>query len=120
MEIESVVGEYYEIKEKINKLKKRQRKLRENIFDVFSARNTDEIYAGDIQVYRVNRPKVSWEETELKPILSAKGFWDDVITANNLKLKTLIDEGKISENEIASCKIETDRWYIYAERKVGV
>jgi len=119
MEIESVVGEYYEIKEKINKLKKRQRELRENIFNVFSARNTDEIYAGDIQVYRVNRPKVSWEETELKSILSVKGFWDDVITVNNLKLKNLIDEGKISEGEIANCKIETDRWYIYAERKVG-
>ena len=119
MNIESIAKEYYEIKEEIKKLEKRRRELRENIFDTFSARNTDEIYARDIWIYKVNRPKVSWEETELKSILFAKGLWDDVVTVNNQKLKDLIKEGKISEAEIENCKSENDRWYIYAERKVG-
>ena len=78
-----------EIKEEIKKLEKRRKELRENIFDTFSARNTDEIYAGDIRVYRVNRPKVNWEETELKSILFTKGLWDDVVTVDNQKLKNL-------------------------------
>jgi hypothetical protein len=119
MNLEGIVREYYEIREEINKLEKRRRELRENIFNTFSARNTNEIYAGDIQVCRVNRPKVIWEENELKSILSAKGFWDDVIKVDNQKFKNLIDEGKISESEIVNCKREIDRWYIYAEKKVG-
>ena len=119
MDIEGIMREYYEIKEEIKKLEKRRKELRETFFDTFSARNTDEIYAGDIRVYRVNRPKVSWEETELKSILFAKGLWNDVVTVDNQKLKDLIEEGKISEAEIENCKRESDRWYIYAERKVG-
>ncbi len=119
MDIEGITREYYEIKDEIKKLEKRRRELRETLFDTFSARNTDEIYAGDIWIYRVNRSKVSWEETELKSILFAKGLWDDVVTVDNQKLKSLIEEGKISEAEIENCKRESDRWYIYAERKVG-
>jgi len=119
MDIEGIAREYYEIKEEIKKLERRRKELREKLFDTFSLRNTDEIYAGDIRVYRVNRPKVSWEETELKSILLAKGLWDDVVTVDNQKLKNLIVEGKISEDEIKNCKRESDRWYIYAERKVG-
>jgi len=119
MNIEGIASEYYEIKEEIKKLEKRRKELRENLFDTFSARNTDEIYAGDIRVYRVNRPKVSWEETELKSILFTKGLWDDVVTVDNQKLKNLIEAGKVSEAEIENSKRESDRWYIYAERKVG-
>lgn len=119
MDIEGIMREYYEIKEEIKKLETRRKGLRENLFDTFSARNTDEIYVGDIRVYRVNRPKVSWEETELKSILFTKGLWDDVVTVDNQKLKNLIEAGKISEAEIENCKGESDRWYIYAERKVG-
>lgn len=74
--------------------------------------NTDEIYAGDILVYRVNRPKVNWEEFELKSILFTKGLWDEVVTVDNKKLKNLIESGKISEAEIDNCKRESDRWYI--------
>lgn len=119
MNLEGIVREYYEIREEIKKLEKRRRELRENIFNTFSTRNTDEIYAGDIWVYRVNRPKVIWEENELKSILLAKGLWDEVVTVDNQKFKNLIDEGKISEAEIENCKRKTDRWYIYAERKAG-
>ncbi|MBA7528621.1 hypothetical protein ES705_20809 [subsurface metagenome] len=119
MGIEGIMREYYEIKEEIKKLETRRKELRETLFDTFSARNTDEIYAGDIWVYRVNRPKVSWEETELKSILVAKGLWDDVVMVDNQKLNNLIAEGEISEAEIENCKRESDRWYIYAERKVG-
>jgi len=119
MDIEGIAREYYEIKEEIKKLERRRKELRENLFNTFSAKNTDEIYAGDIWVYRVNRPKVNWEEFELKSILFTKGLWDEVVTVDNQKLKNLIEAGKISEAEIDNCKRESDRWYIYAERKVG-
>ncbi|MDI6886306.1 MAG: OB-fold nucleic acid binding domain-containing protein [archaeon] len=119
MTLEGIAREYYEIKEEIRRLERRRQELRETIFNTFSARNTDEIYAGDIRVYRVNRPKLSWEETELKSVLFAKGLWDEVVTVDNQKLKNLIETGKISEAEIVNCERESDRWFIYAERKVG-
>ena len=100
MDIEGIAREYYEIKEEIKKLEKRWKELRETLFDTFSARNTDEIYAGDIWVCRVNRSKVSWEEFELKSILFTKGLWDEVVTVDNQKLKNLIEAGKVSEAEI--------------------
>lgn len=116
IEIETIVKEYFELKEKIKVLEKRRSGLREVLFSIFDSKNIDEIYAADIHVHRVNRPKMSWNEHILKPILAPKGLWEDILAADNEKIQNLIEKGLISESEIIKARETKDVWYTYAER----
>ncbi|NIA09680.1 MAG: DNA helicase RecQ, partial [Nitrospiraceae bacterium] len=75
-----------------------------------------EMCAEDIRVYRVNRPRISWNETILKSILAPKGLWEAVLRVENKKVRDLIENGLISESEIKEAGVTRDMWYTYAKR----
>jgi len=114
-EIETIAKEYFELKEKIKVLKKRRSELKEVLFTEFDSSGVDEVYAEDVHVYRVNRPRISWNETILKSILEPKSLWDAVIRVENKKVQDLIENGLISESELEEAKATRDMWYTYAE-----
>ncbi|MEA1894121.1 MAG: hypothetical protein U9N36_02760 [Euryarchaeota archaeon] len=74
------------------------------------------MYAEDLHVYRVNRPKISWNKIILKSILAPKGLWEAVLIVENKKIRDLIENGLISESELEEAKATRDMWYTYAER----
>lgn len=115
-EIETIAKEYFELKEKIRALKKRRSELKEVLFAEFDSSGVDEVYAEDVHVYRVNRPKISWNETILKSILAPKSLWETVLRVENKKVRDLIEHGLISESELAEAKATRDMWYTYAEQ----
>ena len=115
-EIETIAKEYFELKEKIRALENRRSELKEVLFTEFDSNDVDEVYAEDVHVYRVNRPKISWNETILKSILAPKGLWEAVLRVENEKIRDLIESGLISESELAEAKATRDMWYTYAER----
>jgi len=67
-------------------------------------------------VYRVNRPRISWNETILKSILEPKSLWEAVLRVENKKIRDLIENGLISESELEEAKAARDMWYTYAEQ----
>ena len=115
-EIETIAKEYFELKEKIRTLERRRSELKEVLFTEFDSNDVDEVYAEDVHVYRVNRPKISWNETILKSILAPKGLWEAVLRVENEKIRDLIESGLISESELEEAKATRDMWYTYAER----
>jgi len=115
-EIETIAKEYFELKEKIRALENRRSELKEVLFTEFDSNDVDEVYAEDVHVYRVNRPKISWNETILKSILAPKGLWEAMLRVENEKIRDLIESGLISESELAEAKATRDMWYTYAER----
>ena len=115
-EIETIAKEYFELKEKIRVLEKRRLELKEVLFAEFDSNDIDEVYAEDVHVYRVNRPRISWNETILKSILASKGLWEAVLRVENKKVQDLIENGLILESEIEEAMITRDVWYTYAEQ----
>jgi len=115
-EIETIAKEYFELKEKIRVLKKRRSELKEVLFAEFDSSGVDEVYAEDVRVYRVNRPRISWNETILKSILEPKSLWEAVLRVENKKVRDLIENGLISESELEEAKATRDMWYTYAEQ----
>ena len=115
-EIKTIAKEYFELKEKIRVLEKRRSELKEVLFAEFDSSGVDEVCAEDIHVYRVNRPKISWNETILKSILAPKGLWEAVLIVKNKKVRDLIENGLISESELEEAKATRDMWYTYAEQ----
>ncbi|MEA1870043.1 MAG: hypothetical protein U9N09_07880 [Euryarchaeota archaeon] len=115
-EIETIAKEYFELKEKIKVLERRRSELKEVLFTEFDSNDVDEVYTEDVHVYRVNRPKISWNETILKSILAPKGLWKAVLRVENKKVRDLIENGLISESELEEAKATRDMWYTYAEQ----
>jgi hypothetical protein len=115
-EIETIAKEYFELKEKIRAFEKRRLELKEVLFAEFDSSGVDEVCAEDIHVYRVNRPRVSWNEAILKSVLAPKGLWEAVLRIENKKIMDLIENRLISESELAEAKTTRDVWYTYAER----
>ncbi len=115
-EIETIAKEYFELKEKIRVLKKRRSELKEALFAEFDSSGVNEAFAEDIHVYRVNRPRISWNETILKSILAPKGLWEAVLRVENKKVRDLSEKGLISESELEEAKATRDIWYTYAEQ----
>ncbi|TRZ92387.1 MAG: hypothetical protein D4R88_00435, partial [Methanosarcinales archaeon] len=67
-EVEIAIKEYYDINEKIKQLEKRKSELKEVLYSVFDSRKTNELKAENILFYRVNRQRISWDESILKSI----------------------------------------------------
>ncbi|RZN15152.1 MAG: hypothetical protein EF812_03420 [Methanosarcinales archaeon] len=80
------------------------------MFAEFDSSGVDEVYADDVHVYRVNRPRISWNETLLKSILEPKNLWEAVFKVENKKVRDFIENGLISESELAEAK------YTYAKQ----
>jgi hypothetical protein len=87
---QKIAREYFEIKKKINELEKIRLDLKKSLFEFFDNNKTDEIIDNEIRVYRVNIPRVSWDEGILESILSPKGLWSKVLSVNNSKVKELV------------------------------
>jgi hypothetical protein len=115
-EVEIAIKEYYDINEKIKQLEKRKSELKEVLYSVFESRKTNELKAENILFYRVNRQKISWDESILKSILIPKGLWESVLSPDNNKVRILIEKKLILENEIENAKIMADSWYTYAKQ----
>ncbi|MGB8216430.1 MAG: HEAT repeat domain-containing protein [Candidatus Methanoperedens sp.] len=115
-EVEIAIKEYYDLNEKIKLLEKRKSELKEILNSVFESKKTNELKAEDILIYRVNRPRISWDESVIKSILTPKGLWESVLGFDNKKVKNLIKNHVISEKEIEGAKITVDTWYTYTEQ----
>jgi hypothetical protein len=115
-EVELAIKEYYDINEKIKQLEKRKSELKEELYSVFDSRKINELKAENILLYRVNRPRISWDESILKSILIPKGLWESAIAPDNNKVRSLIEKKLILENEINNAKITVDSWYTYAKQ----
>lgn len=115
-EVEIAIKEYYDINEKIKQLEKRKSELKEVLYSVFDSRKTNELKAENILFYRVNRQRISWDESILKTILVSKGLWDSVLSLDNNKVRSLIEKKLILENEINNAKISSDSWYTYVKQ----
>ena len=115
-EVEIAIKEYYDINEKIKQLEKRKSELKEVLYSVFDSRKTNELKAENIIFYRVNRQRISWDESILKSILVPKGLWESVLAPDNNKIRSLIEKKLILETEINNAKISSDSWYTYVKQ----
>jgi hypothetical protein len=115
-EAEIAIKEYYDINEKIKQLEKRKSELKEVLNSVFESKKTNELKAENILIYRVNHPRISWDESVIKSILAPKGLWESVLGFDNKKVKNLINNHLISDKEIEEAKITVDTWYTYTEQ----
>lgn len=115
-EVEIAIKEYYDINEKIKQLEKRKSELKEVLYSVFDSRKTNELKAENIVFYRVNRQRISWDESILKSILVPKGLWESVLALDNNKVRSLIEKKLILEYEINNAKISSDSWYTYVKQ----
>lgn len=115
-EVEIAIKEYYDINEKIKLLEKRKSELKEVLNSVFDSKKTNELKAENIIIYRVNRPRISWDGSVIKSILAPKGLWESVIGFDNKKVRNLIENHVISDKEIEKAKITVDTWYTYTEQ----
>ncbi|MBU4221196.1 MAG: hypothetical protein KKA10_06180 [Euryarchaeota archaeon] len=115
-EIEIAIKEYYDINEKIKLLEKRKSELKEVLNSVFDSKKTNELKAENILIYRINRPRISWDESVIKSILAPKGLWESVLGFDNKKVKNLITNHTISDKEIEEAKITVDTWYTYTKQ----
>lgn len=114
---EKIAQEYYEVKEQIKVLEKRRKELRNSLFNIFDEKNENEISNNELRVYRVNRPRTSWNEPVLKIILIKKGLLDKVLSPDPKKIKELINQGLISNEDLKDAQIIKDSWYTYTEKK---
>lgn len=114
-EVEITIKEYYGINEKIKQLEKRKSELKEVLHSVFDSKKINELKAEDILIYRINRPRINWDESVIKSILAPKGLWDSVLGFDSKKVNNLIANHKISEKEIEEAKISVDTWYTYTK-----
>lgn len=115
-EVEIAIKEYYDINEKIKLLEKRKSELKEVLNSVFDSKKTNELKAENILIYRVNHPRISWDESIIKSILAPKGLWESVLGFDNKKVKNLITNHIISDKEIEEAKITVDTWYTYTKQ----
>lgn len=115
-EPENLARTYYEIKSKIRKLEFQRKNLRKSLFKYFENSKNNEIVSGDVKVYRKSVKRFKWDESKLKPILSKKGLWEEVLSPDNKKIKELIEQGLISKKEIEKAKIQRGSWYVYAQK----
>jgi hypothetical protein len=121
LDIKEKIKEFYEVRAKKNELEKRESELREDLLSTFDSRHTDELLADDIRVYRVNHPKRIWDESALRSILDPKGLWEDVLTVDDKKVRSLIEKGAIAEDEIKRVEKELkDIWYVYVKRIASI
>lgn len=111
-----VAREYFHVKEEIKNLEKKRVKLKESLFNFFDSENTNKIRVEDMEVYRVQMVRTKWNEDILKYILKQKGFWENVLSVDNAKVKDLIQKGLISESELDEAKIVNETWYTYTRR----
>ncbi len=115
-EAEIAIKEYYDINEKIKQLEKRKSELKEVLNSVFESKKTNELKAENIVIYRVNHPRISWDESVIKSILAPKGLWESVLGFDYKKVKNLITNHIISDKEIEKAKITVDTWYTYTKQ----
>ncbi len=115
-EIETAIKEYYELNKKIKELENRKFELKEVLYSALNLEHTNELKTEDILFYRVNRPRISWDESILKSILLPKGLWDLVLSVDTKKVRDLIENQVLSWQEIEKAKTMVDTWYTYAER----
>lgn len=115
-EIETAIKEYYELNKKIKEIENRKSELKEVLYSALDSEHTNELNTEDILFYRVNRPRISWDESILKSILLPKGLWDIVLSVDNKKVRDLIESQILSWQEVEKAKTTVDTWYTYAER----
>lgn len=115
-EVEAAIKEYYELNEKIKELERRKSELKEVLHSVFDSEHMNDLYAENIHIYRMNRPRISWDESVLKSILVPKGLWESVVAVDNKKVRDLIGSGVLSESDVEKAKKAVDTWYTYTER----
>ncbi|MDP2766358.1 MAG: hypothetical protein Q8O41_02755, partial [Candidatus Methanoperedens sp.] len=115
-EIETAIKEYYELNKKIKELENRKFELKEVLYSALNSEHTNELKTEDILFYRVNRPRISWDESILKSILLPKGLWDLVLSVDTKRVRDLIENQVLSWQEIEKAKTTVDTWYTYAER----
>ena len=113
---EKVAQEYYEVKEKIRALENKRQKLRSSLFHIFDKTKDNEICTDELKVYRINRPRTTWNEKKLESILIQKGLLYQVLSPDPKKVKELINQGLISDNDLKKAKITKNSWYTYAEK----
>ncbi len=115
-EIETAIKEYYELNKKIKELENRKFELKEVLYSALNSEHTNELKTEDILFYRVNRPRISWDESILKSILLPKVLWDLVLSVDTKRVRDLIENQVLSWQEIEKAKTTVDTWYTYAER----
>ncbi|GAB6056509.1 hypothetical protein JCM15415_18250 [Methanobacterium movens] len=113
---EKLAHEYYEVKEKIRALENKRQRLRSSLFHIFDTTQYNEFSTNELKVYRINRPRITWDEKKLERILIEKGLLYQVLSPDPKKVKELISQGLISDKELEKAKIAKDSWYMYAER----
>lgn len=113
---EKVAQEYYEVKEKIRALENKRQKLRSSLFHIFDKTQDNEICTDELKVYRINRPRITWNEKKLESILIQKGLLYQVLSPDPKKVKELISQGLISDKDLEKAKIAKNSWYTYAEK----
>jgi len=110
-DISAAIVEFFEIKEKEEKNKKRLAELRDTILSYMEKENLQRVFGSYGYITKNLQERFSYSMEKLKPVLENIGKWQDILVPDSKKiaeiLPTLSDEDKEKIEEIKEKKVFT-------------
>ncbi|MEA1936852.1 MAG: hypothetical protein U9N04_01950, partial [Patescibacteria group bacterium] len=118
--IQAILKEYYELKAEDKKNRERIAELQKDINKYCDNEKIERVFGDGIYITRVAQQRFDYDFDKVKSILEPLGKWDDVISVNATKLKTVlpalsfqnkkgIEEAKELKKEFKSLSLKEEK-----------
>lgn len=92
IDIQAVLKEYYELKSEDKKNTRRIAELQKIINEYCDAENIERVFGDGIYITRTAQQRFSYDLLKVKTVLEPLGKWNEVISIDSIKLKSVLSD----------------------------